>query len=643
MANRLAPLLTTLVGPEQAGFVPGCSLTYNTRTVFGAMQHIKPETKAASIFLDAEKAFDSVEWHFMWAVLECMGLGPIFIQLIRTLHADPSARIRIGSAVTPLIKISRGTRQGCPLSPLLYALVAEPLACTSREHHSHRGIRFPDYNLIISAYADDTLLYIRDPASNAPPVLREVVQFGGFSGLKINWTKSVVFPLTPVTTPEELEFPLTWTTEPVCYLGIQLHTDPEVICTENYGRAVGKLEADISRWIRLSLSLLGRISIMKMVLLPRFLFLFMNIPLLLPAHFFKYLRSLQIKLAWAGKQLRMSWDLLTLPYSMDGLGAPDLELYYHAAQASHAYHSIHQTPSPPHLHIEKVPLAPAHLASALFQLTHRLSGSLDSINATAHAWRNLLKRQALTILYSPITPIEWCYWLPTLVSPDIVTTLHSLGVDTIDSFKDGRGITWDELPLPDPPPTPLVPFQYFRARTALRTLLGHDLLEPPEMPILTTLIHTDSPSRLVSHIYTKTQNLRRHQYTKARLKWHSDLGHQLDDKTWQYCCEATKRISLNGRHRLIQFKFLNRIYYTPSRLYRYGLRQTAACECCEASDADFLHLAWTCPAIETFWLGIFAKLSAITQVELQPDPLLALLGFSKKLRKESVDSLIWVY
>lgn len=156
---------------------------------------------------------------------------------------------------------------GCPLSPLLYALVAEPLACALREFHSHRGIRFPGYNLIISAYADDTLLYVRDPATNVSPVLRDVVQFGGYSGLKVNWTKSIIFPLTSSTVPEELDFPLTWPMDSVRYLGIQIHTDPEVICTENYGKVISKLEDDISRWTCLSLSLLDRISIMKMVIL----------------------------------------------------------------------------------------------------------------------------------------------------------------------------------------------------------------------------------------------------------------------------------------------------------------------------------------------------------------------------------------
>lgn len=247
----------------------------------------------------------------------------------------------------------------------------------------------------MSSYADDTLLYIRNPEVNLSPVLREVC-FGELSGLKINWNKSIIFLLRSSTIPIVLDFPLTWTTEPVRYLGIQIHADPETVFRENCGRAVTKLEDDIERWIRLPISLLGRISLMKMVILRRFLFL--NIPMVLPAHFFKTITSILIRLAWAGKQPRVRWKVLTLPYYLGGQGAPDLDLYYRVAQSSHAFHWLHQTLDLPHLHIEKVAVAPSDLPSSLFRPPDRRTGILDSINSTVHAWWDLVKRQDCDIL-----------------------------------------------------------------------------------------------------------------------------------------------------------------------------------------------------------------------------------------------------
>lgn len=69
-----------------------------------------------------------------------------------------------------------------------------------------------------------------------------------------------------------------------------------------------------------------------MIVLPRFLSLFTNIPMVLLRVFFHRLQTLMTRLAWVGKQARASWKILALPYSMGGLGAPDMNLYYRAAQ-----------------------------------------------------------------------------------------------------------------------------------------------------------------------------------------------------------------------------------------------------------------------------------------------------------------------
>lgn len=115
----------------------------------------------------------------MKAVLRRAGVGDIFLQLVSVLYNSPLARVRTGSMVSPPLRITRGTHQGCPLSPLLYAISVEPLISAIREYHGHRGLHFPDYNLVISAYGDDMLLYIKDPSVNLSPVIREVICFGG--------------------------------------------------------------------------------------------------------------------------------------------------------------------------------------------------------------------------------------------------------------------------------------------------------------------------------------------------------------------------------------------------------------------------------------------------------------------------------
>lgn len=98
--------------------------------------------------IDAEKAFDSVEWLFLWRVLVSFGFGPRFISWIQLLYRDPTARIRVNGLLPPPLSLHRGTRHGCPLSLGLFALAIKPLSILIHQDQL--------------LYADDTLLYLAE-------------------------------------------------------------------------------------------------------------------------------------------------------------------------------------------------------------------------------------------------------------------------------------------------------------------------------------------------------------------------------------------------------------------------------------------------------------------------------------------------
>lgn len=193
-------------------------------------------------------------------------------------------------------------------------------------------------------YADDITLYLRNPAENLNPLLRGILRFGGLSGININWTKSSLLPMTDIRQAIDLEFPLHWAPNEMKYLGIWLSRDIDTIMKMNYGRLVNWLEDRIKYWVTLPLSLTGRIAILKMIVLPKFLYLFSNIPVPLTKAFFCTIKSHMTTLIWAGRQPRLNWELPTRPLIQGGLGAPDLELYALCAQAQYLHYWTYPQP-----------------------------------------------------------------------------------------------------------------------------------------------------------------------------------------------------------------------------------------------------------------------------------------------------------
>lgn len=138
---------------------------------------------AGCLTLDLKQAFDSLSWDFMFATLHKFGFPAGYIQLVRLLYTSPTARARTGQYISPQYFISRGTRQGCPLSPLLFVLTLEPLAIALRRSAHSLGVPIADQFHLISIYADDILLYLRDLKSSNSPLPAIFRQFEHVSGL----------------------------------------------------------------------------------------------------------------------------------------------------------------------------------------------------------------------------------------------------------------------------------------------------------------------------------------------------------------------------------------------------------------------------------------------------------------------------
>lgn len=127
LALCLERVIHVLVNADQTGFIRGRLASDNIRRLLHIIDAANSYQNPCAVFsLDAEKAFDRLEWYYMWMILKHSGFKQKFVAMIKTLYYSPLVSVLTGDLISPPFTLQRGMRQCCPLSPLLFCLSLEP-------------------------------------------------------------------------------------------------------------------------------------------------------------------------------------------------------------------------------------------------------------------------------------------------------------------------------------------------------------------------------------------------------------------------------------------------------------------------------------------------------------------------------------
>lgn len=227
---------------------------------------------ACLVSLDIRKAFNSVTWPYMEYVLQKWGFGNNFLTWISSLYNNPRAYIKYAGYKSTMFDIKRGIRQGCPLSPLLFALVIEPLAHLIRTNPNIKGIELGGHHHKLFLFGDDILIFLSHPHISTPNLLKTLDHFAHISGLHDNPTKLNALNIS--LSQSELQqaqtsLPFNWVSKQLPYLGINLTISLKDIFVANHLPLLKQISGLLKQWAHLSLSWLGRINAVKMTILPK--------------------------------------------------------------------------------------------------------------------------------------------------------------------------------------------------------------------------------------------------------------------------------------------------------------------------------------------------------------------------------------
>ena len=234
--------------------------------------------------------------------LKHFGFNESFIIWVKTLYSNIQTCVMNNGWISEIFKNSRGIRQCCPLSALLFVLSVEIMALRIRNNKDIKGFQIKideqTHSIKISQLADDTTLYFNSK-NDISVAMNEIEIFGNFSGLMINKNKTEGLWIGKLKHSKDKEENIKWTNKPIKTLGIYYGHD-YIECEKlNWEKKIKKMNSLFLSWSKRNLSILGKVLIIKALIIS--IFTFMVSSCVIPEKYKKEIESKCFKFIWNGK------------------------------------------------------------------------------------------------------------------------------------------------------------------------------------------------------------------------------------------------------------------------------------------------------------------------------------------------------
>ena len=334
LSNRLRNILPRIIVAFQSCGVKGKNIFDNLITLQNLIDlSIQTKRNMFIVGLDQLKAFDRLDHSWMMKVLHHYNFGSSFIKWIHILYNDITSKDIVNGFLTKSIKIERGVRQGCPLSPLLYILAMNPIANDIIQDVQIKGINsYPVLNSItffsnnapptetikLLAYADDMCCTLKDERS-VEILITKFKTYEKITGSKLNVNKTEIMTIgNPIV--ETINNDLIKNSMKI--LGI--YFNGQGACTDQWNPIIDKIKRLLNRWSTRNLTTRGRAILATTIGLAQLWYTAKMVPISKPQC--KEIEKLIYNFIWKRDYDPIKRNILTLPYCKGGLNIPDIKL-----------------------------------------------------------------------------------------------------------------------------------------------------------------------------------------------------------------------------------------------------------------------------------------------------------------------------
>ena len=328
LAERLILVLPEIIHTDQKGCIKGRFIGENIRLIEDLLKEIENLEEEAIIFLqDQFKAFDRVEWSWLFSTMKHFGFGDTFIGWLNTFYKKAKSSVITNGYQSQYFDITRGIRQGDSLSALLYIIQIEPLAEKIRKARSLEGIKVKlsnmnnrEIHVRACHYVDDCTSFLKNKTyiSRLVSILRK---YENVSGSLINFDKTKALNITQVVEEKINDIELIPGPEKV--LGVPVG-GRDYENNSLWEKLIGKMQVTLNIWKSRDLSLKGKTHIIRSVGISKLLYA-LEMKTIEDRHI-KEINDIIWDFLWSGKNPKFSKNICYQPRQLGGIGLADISI-----------------------------------------------------------------------------------------------------------------------------------------------------------------------------------------------------------------------------------------------------------------------------------------------------------------------------